>query len=69
MPKVKIVFYRERKNKEISVPKGTKVIDVLRRLRLNPVEYVVALNGLIVPEDEEIVEDSELEVLPVVSGG
>ena len=62
-----IIFNRERR--EIEVKKGTRIIDILRRLNVNPVEVVTILNGEVVPEEEIVIKDSELEILSVVSGG
>ncbi|HDI32108.1 MAG TPA: MoaD/ThiS family protein [Thermofilum sp.] len=69
MPNVKVILYREREIKEIKVEKGTKIVEILTKIGLNPVEVVVALDNVIVPEEERIYSDSILEVLPVVSGG
>lgn len=69
MPNVKVILYREKVVKELKVEEGTKIVEILTKLGLNPIEVVVALNNVIVPEEERIRSDSILEILPVVSGG
>ena len=49
--------------------RGMKVKDVLRKLKLLSSEYVVAKNGVIVVEDEEVSDGDTLVLYPVVSGG
>ena len=67
--RVRVKLVRRDEEFELEVEKGSKVEDVLRRLGLNPGEYVTVLNGEVVPEDETIDEPAELKLVPVVSGG
>ena len=55
------------KPREIS--DGTKIIDLLKDLETNPETVVVKRNGIVVPEEEELSDNDEIEVIPVVSGG
>jgi len=54
---------------EVKVRKGERIESVMRRLGLNPVEYVAVLEGEVVPEDEVITKPVRLRLIPVVSGG
>ncbi len=60
---LKVRGYWER---EVRVPRGTRIRDILLGVGLNPVEVVVTLRGEPVPEDERVTSDVELEVYPVV---
>ena len=64
--KVEIV---RRGEAEIKVRRGERVENVMRRLGLNPVEYVAVMEGRVVPEDEVISKPVRLKLVPVVSGG
>jgi sulfur carrier protein ThiS len=45
------------------------VMDVLKRLNLNPDAYIAFVKGRPVPEDENIEEYDELDLMQVFSGG
>ena len=66
--KVKVVFWDGRKE-EIIVSARTRIMDVLKKYNLNLEAVLCLLNSQLVTEDEEIVENSELKILSVVSGG
>ena len=55
--------------KELHLEEGCRVEDVLKKLGLNPEEYVVVRGDEVLPDDEIIREDVELELYSVVSGG
>ncbi len=61
------VFGRE--EKVLEVPQGSRVLDLLEVLSLNPVEVVAVKNGEVVTEDEEVNDGDEIELYSVVSGG
>lgn len=61
------VFGREQRT--VEVKKGSRIIDVLEKLSLNPVEIVVAKNGEVVPEDDFVSDGDKLDFYSVVSGG
>jgi sulfur carrier protein len=42
---------------------------VLERLEINRESVLVVRNGTIVPGDERIEDDDEIEIRPVISGG
>lgn len=48
---------------------GVKIMDLLEELDRNPETIVVKRNGMIVPEQEELEDEDEIEIIPVVSGG
>ncbi len=53
----------------VKVKVGETVESVVKRIGLNPSEYVAVLNGKVVPEDRVIEGASHLKLIPVVSGG
>ncbi len=71
MPKtviVNVVFWNS-ESKKLRIKAGTRVEDVLKILRVNREAVLCLLNNELVTEDEKIIEDSELKLLSVVSGG
>lgn len=54
--------------KEYVFDENLTPLDIFRKLNLNPDEWLVVLNGKIIPDDMPIKEGSLL-LLPVVSGG
>lgn len=52
-----------------SLPSGAQIIDLLEQLDRNPETVVVKRNEKVVPEEEELEDGDEIEVIPVVSGG
>ena len=54
--------------KEIA-EKCARIEDILRQLGINPVEVIVAKNGMIVSEDETAGGSDELKVVRFVHGG
>ena len=54
--------------KEIA-EKCARIEDILRQLGINPVEVIVAKNGMIVSEDETAGCSDELKVVRFVHGG
>ncbi len=54
---------------EVSIPERSTYEDLLAHLKLNPVEVIVLCNGRVVPEDEQVDSDAEIEVIRIVSGG
>lgn len=53
----------------VKVRVGETVESVVKRIGLNPSEYVAVLNGKVVPDDKAIEGFSHLKLIPVVSGG
>lgn len=55
--------------REIEIPGARTVNDLLGRLELNREAHLVIRNGTLVPGDERLNEDDEVEIRPVISGG
>lgn len=52
-----------------SLEEGSRIVDLLYSLNINIETVVVRRNGRIVPEEEELSDNDELVIIPVVSGG
>lgn len=56
--------------KEVNIKEGlAKVKDVLIAAGYNPEEYLVSKDGVIIPDEEEIKDNDNLELIKIVSGG
>lgn len=58
-----------REEREIKVRKGIRIIDLLRRLKINPETVVVRKNKEVCIEEERIEEGDYIEIISVISGG
>jgi len=63
---------------KIALPRGSpremavenaRIEDILRELGINPVEVIVARNGVIVSEEETAGSGDELKIVRIVHGG
>ncbi len=54
---------------EIEIPKGSQVSDVIEKLDHHIDSVIVLSDGEPITLDDELEENMELKVLPVVSGG
>ncbi|MBN1175037.1 MoaD/ThiS family protein [Candidatus Woesearchaeota archaeon] len=64
---MKIYIERNKENKEFDF-KGS-VQDLLDTLNILSETVLVVKNGTIITEDEELINDDEIKILSVVSGG
>lgn len=62
------VILPDRSCKELHISEGT-IEDILKDLKINPVEVIVARNGKVVSELDRIEERDELKIIRVVHGG
>ncbi|MET1129044.1 MAG: MoaD/ThiS family protein [Thermoproteota archaeon] len=58
-----------RDTKMVEYRPGMRVADILKELGLLSTEYVAVKNGRVVSEEEELSENDEVTLVPVVSGG
>ena len=54
---------------EIEMPKDSTVLDLCEQLKIDPTIIKVAVDGEIVPISVNLSKDSEIALLPPVSGG
>ncbi|WP_456423119.1 MoaD/ThiS family protein [Thermococcus sp.] len=55
--------------REVEWRKGMTVKDLLREVGFNTESAIARINGRVVLEDEKVEDETEVEVIPVVSGG
>ena len=55
--------------KEVEWRRGMTVKDLLREIGFNTESAIARINGRVVLEDEKVEDETEVEVIPVVSGG
>ena len=54
---------------EVEMPKDSTVLDLCEQLKIDPAIIKVAVEGEIVPMSAILSKDSEIALLPPVSGG
>jgi len=66
-----ITVYIEQQNKNLKMPldKNATISSLLQKIKVNPIEVVVAQNGEIVTEDAVISDGDDIKIFSVVSGG
>ena len=71
MAKIKVNAFidRENKNAELELENNSQVIDLLKKLNINPVTVIVSRNNELVLEDEKLKNNDEIKILSVISGG
>ena len=57
------------KEKVLAVGEGANVLDVLRKMDINPETVLVKRGKEIITEDEPLAGRDEIEIIKVVSGG
>ena len=58
-----------KKTEGLDIAKGTKIFDILKKLNINREVVVIAKNGEITPENEELRDGDKIHIITVVSGG
>ena len=67
--RVRVRFIRENRVVDVELPENSCVRDLLSKLNLRSISYIVLRNGTPLPESSEVRDGDELEILPVASGG
>lgn len=63
------VILPDRSCKELHIHHEGTIEDILKDLKINPVEVIVARNGRVVSELDRVEEGDELKIIRVVHGG
>ena len=71
MDKINVKVFIDRENKKISLELGNNstVIDLLKKLNINPITVIVSRKNELILEDEKLSNDDEIKILSVISGG
>ena len=67
--KVNVSIDRENKNARLELENNSIVIDLLKKLNINPVTVIVSRNNELILEDEKLNNNDEIKILSVISGG
>ncbi|UCH72396.1 MAG: hypothetical protein JSW62_02285 [Thermoplasmatales archaeon] len=67
--KIRVKLSKTSDTKEINLEKGSKVEDLLKKIKLKPDALIVMDRGKPIPIDDILDEDQELTILKVSSGG
>ena len=66
---VNVFIDRENKNSTLELNNNTLLIDLLKKLNINPVSVIVSRNNELMLEDEKLKNNDEIKILSVISGG
>jgi sulfur carrier protein len=68
---MKISVYLDKVNKtsEVELDENSEVKDLLKNLKINPVEVIVSRNNELILEEEKLKDSDEVRILSVISGG
>ena len=66
---VKVFVDRQNKNANFELDTDSKVLDLLKKLDINPVTVIVSRNNELILEDEILSDNDEIKILSVISGG
>ena len=71
MSKINLSIFVDRGNlnKTVELDKNSLVIDLLKKLNINPVTVIVSRNSELILEDEKLENNDEIKILSVISGG
>ncbi len=67
--KILVKTLPDNNSKEIEIKSGSKIIDLLKRISLKPDSIIVLKDTSPVPVDDSIIEEQELTIIKVASGG
>ena len=66
---IKLKFIPQNTSQEIDIKSGSTVTDLLRTIHRKPDSVIVLKNKIPLPVDDVILDDQELSIIQVASGG
>ena len=68
---INISVFIDSKNKNIKLELNSNsiVLDLLKKLDINPVTVIISRNNELILEDEKLNNNDEIKILSVISGG
>ena len=69
MINVNVFIDKENKDARLELPQGSLVLELLKKLKINPVAVIVSRNNELILEDEKLNNNDEIKILSVISGG
>ncbi len=67
--KITITLLPENTTQQLTIQKGTPIIDILKKIHLKPDGLIILRNNTPIPIDENLVHEESLSILKVASGG
>ena len=67
--KITLTISPDTTKKEVTIPRGSQVLDLLHKIQLKPDTLIVLRGNTPIPIDEVLDEEQELRILRVASGG
>jgi len=67
--KINVFIDKENKNSVLELNGNPSVLEVLNKLKINPVTVIVSRNNELILEDEKLKDNDEIKILSVISGG
>ena len=67
--KITLSISPDTSKKEVTIPRGSQVLDLLKKIQLKPDTLIVLRGNTPIPIDEVLEEAEELRILRVASGG
>lgn len=67
--KLKLHIQRSNKEMELEIKDNSKVIDVLKQLKIDNTTVLISRNNELITEDVILKNDDDLKILSVISGG
>ncbi len=71
MGRIKVTVFIDRENKNATLELNTNsiVLDLLKKLNINPVAVIVSRDNELILEDKKLNNNDEIKILSVISGG
>ena len=66
---MRVMVRHMEKRRSLNVPEKSKVIDVIRKVKVNPETVIVKRGEEILLEDEVVGKNDKLEFIRIISGG
>ena len=64
-----VKIFPDNLTKKIELKSGLKILDLLKKINLNPDNLIVLKNNTPIPVDDILNEEQELNIIKVASGG
>lgn len=69
MIEINVFIGRENKSANLELENNSTVLNLLEKLKINPVSVIVSRNSELVLEEEKLNDKDEIKILSVISGG
>lgn len=66
---VHVFIDRENKNTKLELENNGSVLDLLKKLNINPITVIVSRNNDLISEEEKLNNNDEIKIMSVISGG